>query len=36
MAKELVKTVKEKLMIVLEGLKESTNISELCRLHGIS
>jgi transposase len=36
MAKEPIKTVEEKLMIVLEGLKESTNISELCRRHGIS
>jgi transposase len=36
MAKEPVKTVEEKLMIVLEGLKESTNISELCRRLGIS
>lgn len=33
---ESAKTVEEKLAIVLEGLKESTNISELCRRHGIS
>jgi putative transposase len=30
------KSVEEKLAIVLEGLKESTNITELCRTHGIS
>ena len=30
------KSLKEKLAIVLEGLKESANISELCRAHGIS
>jgi len=30
------RTVEEKLAIVLEELKESTNISELCRRHGIS
>ena len=30
------KSIEEKLAIVLEGLKESTNISELCRRHGIS
>jgi transposase-like protein len=36
MAKEPVKTVEEELMIVLEGLKESTYISELCRRHGIN
>ena len=30
------KTIEEKLAIVLEGLKESTNITELCRSHGIS
>ena len=31
-----IKSVEEKLAIVLEGLKESANISELCRRHGIS
>lgn len=36
MPKEPIKTVEEKLSIVLEGLKESTNIAELCRRHGIS
>ena len=30
------KSIEEKLAIVLEGLKESTNITELCRSHGIS
>jgi transposase len=30
------KSAEEKLAIVLEGLKESTNISDLCRRHGIS
>jgi transposase len=30
------KSLEEKLAIVLEGLKESTNITELCRTHGIS
>jgi transposase len=30
------KSIEEKLAIVLEGLKESTNITELCRRHGIS
>jgi len=30
------KSIEEKLAIVLEGLKESTNITELCRNHGIS
>ncbi len=30
------KSLEEKLAIVLEGLKESANISELCRQHGIS
>lgn len=30
------KSIEEKLAIVLEGLKESANISELCRRHGIS
>jgi transposase len=30
------KPVEEKLAIVLEGLKESTNVSELCRRYGIS
>ncbi len=33
---EPTKSVEEKLAIVLEGLKESTNISNLCRQHGIS
>ena len=33
---EPIKSVEEKLAIVLEGLKESANISELCRRHGIS
>lgn len=36
MPKEPIKTMKEKLSTVLEGLKESTNIAELCRRHGIS
>ena len=35
-AHEPIKSVEEKLAIVLEGLKESANISELCRRHGIS
>lgn len=30
------KSVEEKLAIVLEGLNEATNVSELCRRHGIS
>src|SRR5512146_638909 len=30
------KSLEEKLAIVLEGLKESTNISDLCRTHNIS
>jgi transposase-like protein len=30
------KSVDEKLSIVIEGLKETTNISDLCRNHGIS
>jgi transposase len=33
---ESTKSVEEKLAIILEGLKESANISELCRRHGIS
>lgn len=33
---EPTKSVEEKLAIVLEGLKESTNVSELCRQHGIT
>lgn len=33
---ETPKSIEEKLAIVLEGLKESANISELCRNHGIS
>jgi transposase-like protein len=33
---EPTKSVEEKLAIVLEGLKESTNISDLCRQHAIS
>ena len=36
MSREPVKTVEEKFSIVLEGLKENTNIAELCRRHGIS
>ncbi|HEX9657948.1 MAG TPA: transposase [Bacteroidota bacterium] len=36
MAREPVKTVEEKFSIVFEGLKENTNIAELCRRHGIS
>jgi transposase len=30
------KSIEEKLAIDPEGLKESTNIAELCRRHGIS
>ena len=30
------KSLEEKLSIVLEGLRENANISELCRRHGIS
>ena len=30
------RSLEEKLSIVLEGLKENVNISELCRRHGIS
>ncbi len=30
------KSVEEKLAIVLEGLQENVNVSELCRRHGIS
>jgi putative transposase len=30
------KSVEEKLAIVLEGLQEAANVSELCRRHGIS
>jgi transposase-like protein len=33
---ESTKSVEEKLAIVLEGLKETTNVSDLCRNHGIS
>ena len=36
MPKESLKSVEEKLAIILEGLKENTNISELCRRHGIT
>jgi len=36
MAREPIRTVEEKFSIVLEGLKENTNIAELCRRHGIS
>jgi transposase len=34
--KEPIKTLEEKLSIILEGLKENVNISDLCRRHGIS
>ncbi len=30
------KSVEEKLAIILEGLQEAANVSELCRRHGIS
>ncbi len=33
---ESIKSVEEKLAIVLEGLQEKVNVSELCRRHGIS
>jgi transposase-like protein len=36
MPREPIKSVEEKLSIVLEGLKENVNVSELCRRHGIS
>lgn len=35
-AAEPSKSVEEKLAIVLEGLQEAANVSELCRRHGIS
>jgi transposase-like protein len=36
MVKRYKKTPKEKLQIVLEGLRGETNITELCRRHGIT
>lgn len=36
MAHEPVKSVEEKFSIVVEGLKENVNISDLCRRHSIS
>ena len=36
MSKEPAKSPEEKLSIVLEGLSENANVSELCRRHGIS
>ncbi len=36
MPKKTTRSIEEKLSIVLEGLKEQSNVSEICRKHGIS